>query len=80
MWRGDFRCEHIGFRLFRLAVPYEFGHGSVSTSTGSPEAVTRPRFPQNVACRFTAPRSSAVASQHRECLQLPMREPQFGSQ
>src|SRR3954454_23639950 len=31
--------------------------------TGSPEAVARLRFPQNVACGFPAPRSSAVASQ-----------------
>src|ERR1035437_2459303 len=31
--------------------------------TGSPEAVARPRFPQNVACGFPAPRSSAVGSQ-----------------
>src|SRR4029077_15243682 len=27
----------------------------VSPPTGSPEAVTRPRFPQNVACGFPAP-------------------------
>ena len=32
--------------------------------TGSPEAVARLRLPQNVACGFTAPRSSAVDSQH----------------
>ena len=25
-------------------------HSSVSSRTGSPEVVTRPRFPQNVAC------------------------------
>jgi hypothetical protein len=31
--------------------------------TGSPEAVARPRLPQNVACGFPAPRSSAVGSQ-----------------
>src|SRR3954463_1273194 len=31
--------------------------------TGSPEAVACLRFPQNVACGFPAPRSSAVASQ-----------------
>src|ERR1700736_4261371 len=31
--------------------------------TGSPEAVARPRLPQNVACGFPAPRSSAVCSQ-----------------
>ena len=36
-----------------------------------------PRFPQNVACGFTAPRSSAVGSQHCKCLQLPVREAQF---
>ena len=46
--------------------------------TGSPEAVTRLRLPQNVACGFTAPRSSAVDSQHCERLQLPMRKAQFG--
>ena len=37
--------------------------------TGSPEAVTRPRLPQNVACGFTALRSSGVGSQHRRALQ-----------
>ena len=31
MWRGDFRREHTRCRLFRLAVPYEFAHGSVFT-------------------------------------------------
>ena len=31
--------------------------------TGSPGAVARPRLPQNVACGFPAPRSSAVGSQ-----------------
>jgi len=46
------------------------------SSTGSPEAVARPRFPQNVACGFTAPRSSAVDSQHCKRLQLPVREAQ----
>jgi hypothetical protein len=35
-----------------------------SPPTGSPEAVARLRFPQNVACGFTALRSSAVGSQH----------------
>src|SRR5450755_2687646 len=34
-----------------------------SPPTGSPEAVARPRLPQNVACGFPAPRSSAVGSQ-----------------
>src|SRR5215468_7321291 len=32
--------------------------------TGSPEAVTHLRLPQNVACGFAALRSSAVGSQH----------------
>jgi lysophospholipase L1-like esterase len=36
--------------------------------TGSPEAVTRLRLPQNAACRFPALRSSEVDSQHRERL------------
>src|SRR5262249_39154282 len=34
----------------------------------------------NVACGFPAPRSSAVDSQHRECLHLPVRETQLRSQ
>jgi len=38
------------------------------TPTGSPEAVARPRFPQNVACRFPALRSSEDGSQHGESL------------
>ena len=37
-------------------------------STGSPEAVARPRLPQNVACRFPALRSSEVGSQHSDRL------------
>ena len=35
MWRGGFRFEHICCRLFRLAVPHWFDHGSVSTSRSS---------------------------------------------
>jgi len=54
--------------------------GDCSPPTGSPEAVAHLRFPQNVACGFTAPRSSAVDSQHCERLQLPVREAQFGWQ
>ena len=49
-----------------------------SSPTGSREAVARPPFPQNPACRFPAPGSSAVDSQHCECLQLPVREAQLG--
>jgi len=39
------------------------GGSLAAPPTGSPEAVARPRFPQNVACGFPAPRSSAVGSQ-----------------
>src|ERR1035437_5901058 len=56
------------------------GHGRdgrCQPPTGAPEAVARPRFPQTVACGFTAPRSSAVGSQHCKRLQLPVREAQF---
>jgi hypothetical protein len=58
------QVKHICCRPFRLAVRQWFHHGSVSTPTGSPEAVARLRLPQNVACGFTALRSSAVGSQH----------------
>lgn len=49
------------------------GRGTTATFlgalvTGSPEAVARPRFPQNVACRFPALRSSEDDSQHCESL------------
>ena len=40
------------------------GPGSFTPSTGSPGAVAHPRFPQNVACGFPAPRSSTGGSQH----------------
>ena len=48
--------------------------------TGSPEAVTRLRLPQNAACSSPALRSSEVDSQHRKSLQLPIREIQLWSQ
>ena len=35
VWRGSFRFEHICCRPFRLAVPYWFDHGSVSTPRSS---------------------------------------------
>src|SRR6516164_4018294 len=40
------------------------GPGNFTPSTGSREAVARLPLPQNVACGFTALRSSAVGSQH----------------
>ena len=48
--------------------------------TGSPEAVAHPRLPQNVACGFTALRSSAVDLQHCKSLQLRVTEAQLWSQ
>ena len=54
----------------RVGSPWCFG----CPLTGSLDAVARPPFPQNPACRFLAPGSSAVGSQHCECLQLPLRE------
>ena len=41
--------------------------------TGSPEAVTRLRLPQNVACGFTALRSSTADSQHLRCYLFKLR-------
>ena len=43
MWRGGGRSRHRCCRPFRLAVPYEPDHGSVSTSPSS-----------NRTCRFPA--------------------------
>src|ERR1700747_544783 len=45
--------------------------------TGSREAVARLPFPQNVACGFTALRSSAVDSPHWKSLQLRIWEAQL---
>jgi len=47
--------------------------------TGWPEAVTRLRLPQNVACGFPALRSSERVSQHSECLELPVWKSQAWS-
>ena len=48
-------------------------HPRMVLLTGSPGAVARPRFPQNVACGFPAPRSSTGGSQHCKGLQLSVR-------
>ena len=45
--------------------------------TGSPEAVTRLRLPQNAACGFPARRSSESDSQHRASLKLRIGQPQL---
>ncbi len=55
------------------------GPGNFTPSTGSPEAVTRLRLPQNVACGFPALRSSERDSQHSECLDLPVWQDQAWS-
>src|SRR5262245_29245474 len=50
---------------FSLYLRHDRGRdASYLAPTGSPEAVTRLRLPQNVACGFAALRSSAVGSQH----------------
>ena len=57
-----------------------FGHLLTAMKcTGSPEAVTRLRLPQNAACRFPARRSSRVDSQHRTALELAIGESQLRS-
>ena len=63
-----------------LLPPLSSGGASVSTLTGSAEAVTRLRLPQIVACGFPALRSSGVGSQHYESLQRPIGQPQLGSE
>jgi hypothetical protein len=50
----------------------ELGEGLTAFATGSPEAVARPRLPQNVACGFPALRSSKIGSQHCDSLQPPV--------
>jgi hypothetical protein len=53
------------------------GPGNFTPSTGSLEAVARLQFPQNVACGFTALRSSASVSHHCKSLQLRVWEAQL---
>jgi hypothetical protein len=66
-----------------LFTPAETQHDAVGTiiagRTGWPEAVARLRLPQNVACGFAALRSSEVASQYGDSLQLPVGEIQLWS-
>jgi hypothetical protein len=68
------------FPPFRLAVPHWFDPGSVSTPTGSPEAVARPGSHRTWRADFPHQRSSAVASHHCKRLQLPVGEAQFRRQ
>ncbi len=66
---GDKRtCRQHGWYFSYCRV----GPGNFTPGTGSPEAVTRLRLPQNVACGFPALRSSERVSQHSECLELPV--------
>ena len=75
----DYRIEGAGRYKTMTLETAEFPSrwGCCHPHTGSPEAVARLRFPQNVACRFTAPRSSAGDSQHCKSLQLRVRETQL---
>jgi hypothetical protein len=52
------------------------GGGLTTSPTGSPEAVTHLRLPQNVASGFPARRSSERDAQHSHRLQRPGRESQ----
>jgi hypothetical protein len=73
------QMSHVGQKAVLTARKRDFRGRDASylAPTGSPEAVTRLRLPQNVACGFTAPRSSAVDSQHCQHLQFPVWETQF---
>jgi hypothetical protein len=55
------------------------GDEDYSPPSGSPEVVTHPRLPQNVACRFATLRSSKDDSQRGDTLQLPIRKEQLRS-
>ena len=62
---GPARPKSANKRLMHRSKHYQRqGCAFHRTPTGSPEAVACLRFPQNVACGFTALRSSAVGSQH----------------
>src|SRR5919107_411688 len=50
--------------VFANPLENDFATSVMVLLTGSPGAVARPRFPQNVACGFPAPRSSTGGSQH----------------
>ena len=66
----DYRIEGAGRYKTMTLETAEFPSrwGCCHPHTGSPEAVARPRLPQNVACRFPALRSSEVGSQHSDRL------------
>ena len=72
--RGLKRSSRVTWGSVRASSDYRVGGRVTPPVTGSPEAVTRLRLPQNGACGFPALRSSQTDSQHSECLQLPMRE------
>ena len=74
-WRASFKVRWL-FRRFRSG-PQSGSLGRVSSPTGSPEAVTHLRLPQNAACGFPARRSSETDSQHRASLKLRIGQPQL---
>ena len=57
-----FKVIALGFQ--RVVIFVVSRPGESHPQTGSPEAVTRVRLPQNVACGFPALRSSNDDSQH----------------
>ena len=79
--RRSSALEHLGRSIAAHAHDSKcrVGPGNFTPSTGSPEAVTRPRLPQNAACRATALRSSKGGSQHSDFLQLPIGKEQSWS-
>jgi hypothetical protein len=62
---SDVGLMSLPVNLVILAVRHHFRGRDASylAPTGSPEAVARPQLPQNAACGFPAPHSSAVDSQ-----------------
>src|ERR1700750_1382085 len=56
---------------------FAVGTAITGRPTGSSEAVTRLRLPQNVVCGFPALRSSGIVSQHCKSLQRPIGQPQL---
>src|ERR1700720_3042654 len=83
-------CDAGGFRsTLSVAAPFvwrcltRLPVAPVSTPTGSPETVARPRFPQNVACGFPAPTlfgSCFTALQAPAAPGSPVGEAQFRCQ
>ena len=67
-------------KIVRLHVRWQGGQTeTLQLITGSSEAVTRLRLPQNVACGWHHHALRQLIYGYREALQIPVREMQFGS-